>query len=255
MNRGFLVTAIAVNCVLGGPTALADHVPNHNPPGQGPDPTFPVPFIDLCGVDNEPCAGQIVFATMIGPAPGTTIYGTTVEITWTTDGTRDASTIGFVVELSADGMQRHIYVTGTDLGFNTPGPGTFRGTLFTEELNGVVDAGFLPDVTTINVEIASDPLCEPADDTICGLWGTFENDTITGVFSGVILHTVPLEPECPVDWNADGTVDVFDLLAYLDDWFTLDPAAELDLIEGITVFDLLTYLNGWFTVTGGTPCP
>jgi hypothetical protein len=259
MNRTVASVTVVAWLALAA-ASRADHVPQHNPPGQGPDPTFPVPFIDICGDQNAACTGVIVFAIMIGPDAGTTIYGTTVEITWTTDGTRDASSVGFAVELSVDGERRHIYVTGSDLGFTTPGPGTFHGELFTDALNGVVDAGFIPDSpTTVEVEFIPDPDCEPPpNDAICGLWGAFENDLPAGVFSGVIFHTVPIDPPppaCPVDWNGDEAVDVFDLLAYLDDWFAAAPAADLDLSAGITVFDLLTYLDGWFAVTGGAPCP
>ncbi len=55
--------------------------------------------------------------------------------------------------------------------------------------------------------------------------------------------------DCTPDLTNDGTVDVFDLLAYLDLWFAADPAA--DLVNGggatvVDVFDLLAYLDSWF---------
>ncbi len=54
----------------------------------------------------------------------------------------------------------------------------------------------------------------------------------------------PVLPDCPADLNGDGEVDVFDLLAYLDDWFAGD--ADLNGDDVTDVFDLLAYLDGWF---------
>ena len=48
------------------------------------------------------------------------------------------------------------------------------------------------------------------------------------------------------DMNCDDTVDLFDLLVYLDLWFDLDPNADLDGVPGIDVFDLLVFLDEWF---------
>ena len=56
-----------------------------------------------------------------------------------------------------------------------------------------------------------------------------------------------LRAACPADLNDDGDADVFDLLAYVDLWFALDAAADIDGTPGVNVFDLLDYLNGWFT--------
>lgn len=51
---------------------------------------------------------------------------------------------------------------------------------------------------------------------------------------------------CAADLTGDGAVTVFDLLAYLDLWFSASPAAERDGAPDINVFDLLAYLDGWF---------
>jgi hypothetical protein len=53
---------------------------------------------------------------------------------------------------------------------------------------------------------------------------------------------------CAADLDGSGGVDVFDLLAYLDLWFTADAGAELtgDSPASIDVFDLLAYLDTWF---------
>jgi hypothetical protein len=55
--------------------------------------------------------------------------------------------------------------------------------------------------------------------------------------------------DCGPDLTNDGTVNVFDLLAYLNLWFERDPAADLvpgGPEEGVDVFDLLAYLDSWF---------
>ena len=54
-------------------------------------------------------------------------------------------------------------------------------------------------------------------------------------------------PACPCERTCDDVTDVFDLLAYLDLWFALDPAANLDDDPAINVSDLLAYLDCWFT--------
>ncbi len=53
-------------------------------------------------------------------------------------------------------------------------------------------------------------------------------------------------PPCLCELTGDDTVDVFDLLAYLDSWFAAAPAADLDGNEAVDVFDLLSYLDCWF---------
>ena len=59
---------------------------------------------------------------------------------------------------------------------------------------------------------------------------------------------------CPCDRTEDGLVNVFDLLAYLDDWFALDSSASCDAFRPIDVFDLLCFLDCWFDAAAGNPC-
>lgn len=66
---------------------------------------------------------------------------------------------------------------------------------------------------------------------------------------GVTLETFTCgdpAPACPCELTGDDTLDVFDLLAYLDLWFASDPAADLNNTANVDVFDLLTYLDCWF---------
>jgi hypothetical protein len=51
---------------------------------------------------------------------------------------------------------------------------------------------------------------------------------------------------CAADYDNNGVVDVFDLLAYLDVWFAEGAEADLDQSGGVDVFDLLQFLDGWF---------
>src|SRR5690606_13420022 len=55
-------------------------------------------------------------------------------------------------------------------------------------------------------------------------------------------YTGTIVEGCPADLDGNQTVDVFDLLAYLDLWFAADTAADLDGNEAVDVFDLLAYL-------------
>lgn len=58
---------------------------------------------------------------------------------------------------------------------------------------------------------------------------------------------------CPCERDGEAGIDVFDLLAYLDQWFAADAAAELtgDSPPNVDVFDLLMYLDCWFAPPQG----
>ncbi len=55
---------------------------------------------------------------------------------------------------------------------------------------------------------------------------------------------------CPADENSDGTVDVLDLLEYLELFLIADPGADRTGEGDVTVLDLLTVLSGWFDAVG-----
>lgn len=77
-------------------------------------------------------------------------------------------------------------------------------------------------------------------------WTTAQGDWVNFAFG---LISDPAAPWlCTADVNEDDTVDVFDLLDYLDLWFTQARCAELtgDVPEAVDVFDLLDYLDAWF---------
>ncbi len=66
--------------------------------------------------------------------------------------------------------------------------------------------------------------------------------------------------QCPCERTGDvpAAVDVLDLLAYLDAWFSADASAEMtgdSELDVIDVFDLLVYLDCWFPASSGAACP
>lgn len=63
----------------------------------------------------------------------------------------------------------------------------------------------------------------------------------------VTLETVPdgCGAACTADWNSDEAVNIFDILDYLNDWNSGDPAADLDGQGGNTIFDILDFLGQW----------
>lgn len=52
-------------------------------------------------------------------------------------------------------------------------------------------------------------------------------------------------PNCPSDFNNDGTVDTRDVLAFLSAWNTGDGAADCDRSGTVDTRDVLCYLNLW----------
>lgn len=65
-------------------------------------------------------------------------------------------------------------------------------------------------------------------------------------FPCMTVLNIQAEPGCLCEMTCDNTVDVFDLLAFLDLWFPMDIAADLDTSGTVDVFDLLMYLDCWF---------
>ncbi len=85
-----------------------------------------------------------------------------------------------------------------------------------------------------------------------------ECDIASGVESDADNDGVPdtcQAPACVCETDNVAGVDVFDLLAYLDDWFAFSAAADLDGVIGVDVFDLLFFLDCWFPASAGSACP
>ncbi len=77
------------------------------------------------------------------PVEDSVITNTTFDITYVSDGATPASDLFMEITVQVDDKFRDFCLSGADLGFGS-GPGTFEGTLETEDLNGVVWPGFFP---------------------------------------------------------------------------------------------------------------
>lgn len=49
------------------------------------------------------------------------------------------------------------------------------------------------------------------------------------------------------DFNRNGTVEIADLFAFLNAWFSQSPGADFDTSGGLAVADIFAFLNDWFT--------
>lgn len=85
----------------------------------------------------------------------------------------------------------------------------------------------------------------------------FSQQTDLGVLAEgtlTIVATAPLPTGgCVCDFDCAPGIDVFDLLAYLDEWFAGSAAAEMtaDAPPSVDVFDLLAFLDCWFAGSAG----
>ncbi len=48
------------------------------------------------------------------------------------------------------------------------------------------------------------------------------------------------------DWNADGTLGVSDIFAFLNDWLAGNRRTDFDGVGGVTVADVFAFINAWF---------
>jgi len=141
--------AILATAALAGAPALADHIPGHS----DSDPVFPIPI-----PGEEFFSGGALWVTAIGPRGGSEILNARFDITYVSDGATPASNILFNVGLWVeDDLGEEVYaetiVTGADLGFGS-GPGTFRGTWETDDLNGIaIESFFFPPYSLVDMII------------------------------------------------------------------------------------------------------
>jgi hypothetical protein len=128
MSRRVLVAAVLIPLlVLGGPRALA-----HDAPGSD---TF-----DLL-VPGDFMSGSITFVTLVGPPAGEEVLHTTFNLTFSSPaGGTPASEIVLELTLPVDGAHKTWVLHGADLGWPTA-TGTFSGSIGSDQLNGVLDAG------------------------------------------------------------------------------------------------------------------
>lgn len=225
-------SAVTAGLALAGvqPTVYADHIFGHD----DCDTTFPMPI-----PGQEHFTGGVMWVSLIGPIDESIVTGTTFDITYVSDGATPASELLMILSLMVDEDFPHIHVSGADLGFGD-GPGTFKGTFYTEALNGVAWESFL---------VAPYSLADLQIDSVNG--GGIQG---TGYFldSFITCDVIPqpgCAPACPSDLTGDGAVGSGDLIALLGNWGSCkncdDCAADLDDDCTVGAQDLITLLGAW----------
>ncbi len=61
-------------------------------------------------------------------------------------------------------------------------------------------------------------------------------------------------PRCVADYDANGVVDVVDLLGFLSNWYPRQIEADINLDGRADVVDLLDYLSEWYLGADGRNC-
>jgi hypothetical protein len=58
----------------------------------------------------------------------------------------------------------------------------------------------------------------------------------------------PVNPTacCPANYNGTNGVDLLDIFAFLNDWFTQRPKADFNHQNGVELLDIFAFLNAWF---------
>ena len=50
---------------------------------------------------------------------------------------------------------------------------------------------------------------------------------------------------CPADWNADGSANVLDVVAFINAWNAGDPSTDLNADGSINILDVVAFINRW----------
>jgi len=258
----------ACGLAMTGIPALADHIPGHD----NCDSEFPMPL-----PGQQFFSGGILFVTFIGPLEDDVITNTTFDITWVSDGATPASNLFLALTVQVDFQFVEFCLSGADLGFGS-GPGTFKGTLSTDALNGVVWPGFMPPNSTpelfidavggggiqgtsffvdsfIRFDVIPAPPCNiegacchpiagcsiPSQSNCEGAGGQYFGD-------GSVCTPDPCCVwDCDGGRSTDGVVGITDLLTLLAQWGT-PGGCDFDG-DGVGITDFLDLLAHW------GPCP
>ncbi len=231
-SKMFLNLLAACGLAMTSTAALADHIPGH----ENCDPEFPMP---IPGQEFWDGNSALLFVTFLGPLEDSVITNTTFDITYVSDGTTPASDLFMEITVQVDEKFREFCLTGADLGFGS-GPGMFAGTLETDVLNGVVGVGFLPPNSIVDLVV-----------DVVGGGGIQGSAHFNDSF--ITFDVVPPPDCCPGDINADGVVDVLDLIDLLLCFGQpAIPGCETADIDGsgtVNVLDLIDLLLAF-----GQPC-
>jgi len=77
------------------------------------------------------------------------------------------------------------------------------------------------------------------------LWIGGDYKEIDGQTASGIVRLVACESDCYADFNADGVLDLFDFLAFVNAFNAGQPAADCDGDQGLTLFDFLCFVNAF----------
>ena len=222
-----MITTLALSVI--STATRADHINGHSEC----DPIFPCPM-----PGESDFNGGVMWVQLIGPVEDSIISGTTFDITWVSDGTTPASDLLLHGSVMVDKTFVDFTVTGADLGFGS-GPGTFKGTYYTDSLNGIAWPFFL---------VAPYSIVYLMVDSVNG--GGIQGYAYfaEGSFINFDVEEPGCASPCPADLNGDSIVNTSDLLELFAQWGT-DGPADLDENGTINTSDLLELFANW------GPCP
>jgi hypothetical protein len=75
--------------------------------------------------------------------------------------------------------------------------------------------------------------------------GTYDL-VVTNTCGTTTSNTATLVVLCRPDFDANGSLTVSDIFAFLNAWFAGDPAADFNAVGGLTIQDIFDFLNAWF---------
>jgi hypothetical protein len=150
------------------------------------------------------------------------------------------------------GLDLRLIVQWTDVPrFGLPDANTFQAVLHEDGdvdfRYGVVTPAPFPSACTIGVERLDGLAGVSVDPAAIGAG-------LTSVSLSAAMVGVDCTELCLCEFDGAEGVNVFDLLAYLDRWFTEAPRADVDGVPGVDIFDLLTMLDCWFVASADGAC-
>lgn len=178
--------------------------------------------LPLTGLPLLPFGGEyLIAATWSG-----IITSAEVQLTLTTGGDFQSQNLAFAFSGPTGGISAF---AGTDFGWF--GQGTFSATFTSDGLNGeIVTPQGSSQLSYWFMNIA--PVVQSFPTPLEGELGD----------SFIRLTIQP----CIADWNGDFASNVPDVFAYLTDWFSGAPNADIDGIPGVGVPDIFRFLTFWF---------
>jgi uncharacterized membrane protein len=85
--------------------------------------------------------------------------------------------------------------------------------------------------------------------TSSGALGISEDGSIvgTGLLNGEVraFRMTLVEDTCPADWNADGSVNIFDVVAFITDWNNTVDGTDFNGDGSINIIDVVAFITAW----------